>query len=283
MSDSDGKRLDKEQTMRLFLLRTGKVNKTTTGKKTRQIWLQSVAVVAVLMMITYFLFQPGNHQANEQLADITVETPAGSPEEIYLPDGTQVWLNAASRLTYTQDFDVTERKVYLSGEGYFEVTRNEKLPFIVKTDELQVSVLGTKFNLKNYADDGEATIYLLEGKVVIGNHVRQSEDIIMEPEQKVFFDKKTGNTRLTQVTAGNSVEWTTGVLFFDEDLLPDIAKSLERSYDVKITVHPDLANVRLYGSFSRKEQTVKDILDILFSTGKIKYSITGNEIVLYPL
>jgi ferric-dicitrate binding protein FerR (iron transport regulator) len=283
MSDADGKRLNNDQAMQKFLLLTGKAKEPEYPKKKWHTLWQSAAAVAILTVASYALFKQVNQQMNEQFAEITIEAPVSSTEKIHLPDGTIVWLNAASKLIYSQGFGISEREVYLSGEGYFEVTRNENLPFSVKTDELQVRVVGTKFNLKNYTDDSEATICLLEGKVLIDNLITKSDEIIMEPDQRVFFDKKTGNTRLTQVAANNTAEWTNGNLFFDEELLQDIAKSLERCYDVKITIHPDLANVRLYGGFSRKEQTVNDILEILFSTEKMKYSISGKEIIINPL
>jgi ferric-dicitrate binding protein FerR (iron transport regulator) len=273
---------DNEQALQKFFLLTGRANPPARRKRTRQIWLQSAAVAAVLMMVTFILFQQGNRQADEQFAEIIIEAPAGMLQEILLPDGTSVWLNAASRITYLQGFGVSERRVFLTGEGYFDVKHIEELPFIVQTNELQVCVIGTKFNVKNYFDDDKTTICLLEGKVLVDNHVRKNEDIIMTPGQKVFFDKKTGETRLTQVTAGSEAEWINGVLFFDEDVLTDIAKVLERSYDVKITIHPDLMNMRLYGSFSRKEQTITDILDILTSAGEIKFAINGNEIIIKP-
>jgi ferric-dicitrate binding protein FerR (iron transport regulator) len=172
--------------------------------------------------------------------------------------------------------------VQLSGEGYFEVTPDANLPFSVQTNELQVNVLGTKFNFRNYADDSEAMISLLEGKVQMDNHVRQSEAVTMEPNQKLFLDKKNGNVRMTQAKASNDVEWTNGFLFFDEDLLSDIAKTLERSYNVKITLHPDLAAMRFYGIFVREEQSIKDILDLLTSTRKVKCTINGKEIMINP-
>jgi len=282
ISDSDRKRFDKDKAYQRFLMRTGKANERAGRKKTWRIVWQSAAAIAALIIVSYVSFIQGGKKMNIQYADIQIESPWGSQVKTILPDGTLVWLNADSKLTYSQAFGVNERKVYLSGEGYFEVTPDENLPFCVQTDELLVKALGTKFNIHSYSGDREASVCLLEGKVLIGNRIGQGKKIVMASGQKIFVDKKSGDMRLKQVTASHSVEWTAGNLFFDEDLLTDIAKYLERSYDVKITVHPDLSNVRFYGNFFRKGLSIEKILNMLCSTGKMKYSMNGKEIELNP-
>lgn len=124
------------------------------------------------------------------MTQITVEAPYGSKTKLYLPDGTLVWLNAGSKMSYAQDFGINERSLNLSGEAYFEVTRNEEIPFKVHTEELDVKVLGTKFNFRNYKDDLEAKVCLLEGKVAL--NTRQKETIL-HPDQQALLDKKQEN------------------------------------------------------------------------------------------
>ena len=289
ISKADKRRFDKDKAWQRFLLRTGKANEPAYRNNSWRILWRSAAAIALLMTVSYLSYLlGGRQQVNDKFAvfadvnDVHIEASWGSLVKTCLPDGTMVWLNADSKLAYSQGFGVNDRNVVLSGEGYFEVTRNEKLPFSVQTDELQVNVLGTKFNVRNYPDDKEATVCLLEGKVWLGNHVRQGEEVVMAPDQKVFLDKESGDIRMKNVTTSNTMAWTTGYLFFDEDLLPDIAKELERSYDVKITVHPDAADLRFYGIFFRKERSVGDVLNILASTGKIQYSMTGKEIRISP-
>ena len=286
ISASDRRRFDKKNAYQRFLVRTGK----GVRNNSRRIWWQAAAAaVAALVLVSYVSFLQGGKQASLQIADtnkeasgISIEASWGSRVKTYLPDGTLAWLNANSKLTCSPGFGVHDRKVYLSGEGYFEVTHNASLPFSVQTDELQVRVLGTKFNLRNYSDDNEAIISLLEGKVQMDNHVRQGDGVVMECNQKLLLDKKNGDVHLTQTKASNDAEWTNGYLFFDEELLSDIAKTLERSYNVKITLHPDLATMRFYGIFVHEEHTIKDILDLLASTRKLKYSINGKEIKFNP-
>ena len=243
--------------------------------------LYGAAAVILLLILSYTSYRKGADQVKSRFADIAMEAPLGSKSKIYLPDSTLVWLNAGSKIIYSQGFGVNQRNVRLIGEGYFEVTRNEKLPFQVKTDELQVKVMGTKFNFKNYPDDQEASVCLIEGKVQVRNRGIGKEEVNLIPDQKAFFNKKSGRMRILPVKARYSAEWTNGFLFFDEELLPDIIKKLERSYDVKITLADKaLETFRFYGNFIRRENTIENILETLASTGKLKYAIRGKEIKL---
>ena len=118
------------------------------------------AIIAVILAVGCFSYWQGGVNVKDTFADISVEAPLGSRTKLYLPDGTLVWLNAGSRMTYSQGFGVDNRKVELEGEGYFEVQRNEKLPFFVKTKDLQLQVLGTKFNFRDYPEDHEVVVSL---------------------------------------------------------------------------------------------------------------------------
>lgn len=169
-------------------------------------------------------------------------------------------------MSYAQDFGINERSLNLSGEAYFEVTRNEEIPFKVHTEELDVKVLGTKFNFRNYKDDLEAKVCLLEGKVAL--NTRQKETVL-HPDQQALLDKKTGKLSVSGTKAAYSAEWTNDRLYFDEVLLSDIIKELERSYDVKITVADDTLNtIRFYGNFRKREQSIQEIMNVLSSTDK---------------
>ena len=211
------------------------------------IW-RYAAVVAIMIAVGCNSYWQGEVNVKDTFADISVEAPLGSKTKLYLPDGTLVWLNAGSRMTYSQGFGVDNRKVELEGEGYFEVKRNEKVPFFVKTKDLQLQVLGTKFNFRDYPEDHEVIVSLLEGKVELNN--------------------------LSQ--------WTDGYLFFDEELLPDIAKKLERSYNVKIHIANDsLKTFRFYGNFVRREQSIQEVLEALASTEKMQYKIEERNITIY--
>ena len=204
------------------------------------------AVVAIIIAVGCISYWQGEVNVKDTFADISVEAPLGSKTKLYLPDGTLVWLNAGSRMTYSQGFGVDNRKVELEGEGYFEVKRNEKIPFFVKTKDLQLQVWGTKFNFR------------------------------------AVLNKANGLLTVESVTASNASQWTDGYLFFDEELLPDIAKELERSYNVKIHIANDsLKTFRFYGNFVRREQNIQEVLEALASTEKMQYKIEERNITIY--
>ncbi|MDO9634631.1 MAG: DUF4974 domain-containing protein [Paludibacter sp.] len=284
---ADGKfRFDTEKAFKLFLTRKAIA---TSQKQTQHIKgnfiliLQRVAAVAAILLLFagsgYWL---GTGKIKGLIAEnVVVEAPLGSRAKLYLPDGTLVWLNAGSTISYSQNFGVEDRTVNLKGEGYFEVTSNEKKPFYVKTNDLNVRVLGTKFNFRNYIDEGEARITLLEGRVRVNSKSGSNLEAFLNPNEQMVFDKELLRARVTQTKASNASEWTKGLIFFDEERLPDIVRELERSYNVKINIADDsLHSYRFYGNFTRTEQTIQEVLDVLASTDKLKYEMLGKEITL---
>ena len=240
------------------------------------------AVVAIIIAVGCISYWQGEVNVEDTFADISVEAPLGSKTKLYLPDGTLVWLNAGSRMTYSQGFGVDNRKVELEGEGYFEVKRNEKIPFFVKTKDLQLQVLGTKFNFRDYPEDHEVVVSLLEGKVGLNNLLREEKEAVLSPDERAVLNKANGLLTVESVTASNASQWTDGYLFFDEELLPDIAKELERSYNVKIHIANDsLKTFRFYGNFVRREQNIQEVLEALASTEKMQYKIEERNITIY--
>ena len=239
-------------------------------------------VVAIIIAVGCISYWQGEVNVKDTFADISVEAPLGSKTKLYLPDGTLVWLNAGSRMTYSQGFGVDNRKVELEGEGYFEVKRNEKIPFFVKTKDLQLQVLGTKFNFRDYPEDHEVVVSLLEGKVGLNNLLREEKEAVLSPDERAVLNKANGLLTVESVTASNASQWTDGYLFFDEELLPDIAKELERSYNVKIHIANDsLKTFRFYGNFVRREQNIQEVLEALASTEKMQYKIEERNITIY--
>ena len=240
------------------------------------------AVVAIIIAVGCISYWQGEVNVKDTFADISVEAPLGSKTKLYLPDGTLVWLNAGSRMTYSQGFGVDNRKVELEGEGYFEVKRNEKIPFFVKSKDLQLQVLGTKFNFRDYPEDHEVVVSLLEGKVGLNNLLREEKEAVLSPDERAVLNKANGLLTVESVTASNASQWTDGYLFFDEELLPDIAKELERSYNVKIHIANDsLKTFRFYGNFVRREQNIQEVLEALASTEKMQYKIEERNITIY--
>jgi len=240
------------------------------------------AAIALLCTISYFSYWKGMDCIKANFSNIIVEAPMGSKTRLYLPDGTLVWLNAGSSISYSQGFGVDNRKVTLEGEGYFEVTHNAKIPFFVQTNNLEVKVLGTKFNFCDYKEDAKAMVTLIEGSVALQNLLHAEKSSTLKPDEQAILDKKSGKINIKSSTASNARKWINNCLFFDEERLEDIVKELQRSYNLNIHLANDsLKRIRFYGLFIRQKQSIDEILEDLASTGKIKYKRTTKGIILY--
>lgn len=245
------------------------------------VWYK-VAGVLLLLVVSITSYWQGGVGIESRFADMVVEAPLGSKTKLILPDGTSVWLNAGSKIIYSQGFGVNDRHLLLEGEAYFEVTKNKELPFNVETGDLNVTVLGTKFNFRDYPEDEEAVVDLLEGKLSLENYIKEMDIRYLAPAEKMILNKLTGEMSITARQNGQAKEWTNNALLFDEDLLPDIAKELERSYGVTIRIMDDsLKNSRFYGCFNRREHTIQNILDMMTSTERLNYRIEKDTILLY--
>lgn len=273
---------NKKKAFDAFKARVGVAKGADQKKRNSMVFWRYAAVVALLVTFSALSFWQGGERVKDSFAQIVVEAPLGSRSKLFLPDGTMVWLNAGSRMSYSQGFGVDDRKVQLEGEGYFEVMHNQKIPFLVGTKDLQVRVVGTKFNFRNYPQDAEAVVTLEEGKVALKNLMHREQEVMLAPNERVILNKTDGKMWVEKATATNALQWTMGYLFFDEEMLVDIAAELERSYHVKIKIAEDsLKGFRFYGNFVRQEQSIREVLDVLSSTGKIRYTIEDRDVTLY--
>ena len=245
--------------------------------------LRYAAMIAVVALASFFAYQYGQKKLSREFAEIVIEPASGSRTRTVLPDGTSVWLNSGSRLTYSQGFGLIDRQVSLEGEGFFEVTKNKKLPFSVKSKTLQVNVLGTKFNFRDYPDDSEAEIVLSEGFVSLKSLIPNSHETqTLIPGQRAVLNKKTGQFEFDDYDSKKSRLWTQGFLVFDGESIYTIAKKLERCYGVKVTVSSKvLEQNHFYGDFIRQEHSLTDVLEALSGTGKLHYKINGKNVMLY--
>lgn len=281
ISADDRKRFDTDAAYRRFRIKTQTVSFETERSVVFKPWMRVAAAVVLLVSVAGSAFWYGGKRVANQFADIVMEAPLGSRNKVYLPDGTLVWLNAGSKITYSQGYGMNDRKVKLEGEGYFEVTKNADLPFKVATNEMDVQVLGTKFNFRNFEEDDESIITLLEGKVAVENKIGTKEQFVLQPNQRIVLDKRKGNAELQAFDALKVKGWTNGILSFDEDKLPDIVRELERTYNVEIDIKDDTLNqLRFYGNFVRIDQSIDEVLDVIASTGKLKYTRTEKRIEL---
>lgn len=284
ITTNNGIRFDNDKAFQRFLTRKKATlhKKTFTEKRLYLNFKRIAASAAILFIVASSGYWLGSRRIKGFIAEnVVIEAPLGSRSKMYLPDGTMVWLNAGSTLSYSQNFGVEERTVNLKGEGYFEVTHQDKKPFYVISKDLKIRVLGTKFNLRNYLEEEEARVTLLEGSVKVNCKSVSQPASYLKPNEQIIFDRKTMVAKTIPTDASNAMEWTNGYLFFDEEKLSDIALELERSYNVKICIEDEsLKKFRFYGNFIRTEQTIQQVLEVLASTEKLTYEMNGKKITL---
>lgn len=277
----DTQQYDVDQAFERFRKRTGLDQAGRQSYKWYRTWSVAAVAIVLLGLITVTAYWQGSRQVQSNFSDIVVEAPLGSKTKLTLPDGSTVWLNAGSKMVYSQGFGVSDRKLDFQGEGYFEVEKNDEMPFLVQTHDVNVTVVGTKFNFRNYPEDEEAVVELLEGKVALENQLKEEAVRYLSPNEKMVLHKATGKMDITLAKVKEATLWTENILLFDEDLLPDIVWKLERSYRVQIEIeNEDLKQARFYGQFNQLEQNIYDVLDMLSETGKLKYHEEGKVIYL---
>lgn len=277
----DTQQYDVDQAFERFRKRTGLDQSGRQSYKWYRTWSVAAVAIVLLGLITVTAYWQGSRQIQSNFSDIVVEAPLGSKTKLTLPDGSTVWLNAGSKMVYSQGFGVSDRRLAFQGEGYFEVEKNDEMPFLVQTHDVNVTVVGTKFNFRNYPEDEEAVVELLEGKVALENQLKEEAVRYLSPNEKMVLHKATGEMDITSAKVKEATLWTENILLFDEDLLPDIVRELERSYHVQIEIeNEDLKQTRFYGQFNQLEQNIYDVLDMLSETGKLKYHEEGKVIYL---
>lgn len=277
----DTQQYDVDQAFERFRKRTGLDQAGKQSYKWYRTWSVAAVAIVLLGLITVTAYWQGSRQIQSNFSDIVVEAPLGSKTKLTLPDGSTVWLNAGSKMVYSQGFGVSDRRLAFQGEGYFEVEKNDEMPFLVQTHDVNVTVVGTKFNFRNYPEDEEAVVELLEGKVALENQLKEESVRYLSPNEKMVLHKATGKMDITSAKVKEATLWTENILLFDEDLLPDIVRELERSYHVQIEIeNEDLKQTRFYGQFNQLEQNIYDVLDMLSETGKLKYHEEGKVIYL---
>ncbi len=236
----------------------------------RRLWFQVASVAAILLigLLVGSIFTRYFSGSNPFSEPLVFETPRGEKSMVKLPDGSQVWLNANSKLI-CQSFTSESRKVELIGEAFFKVARNEKSPFRVKTNECEVEVLGTEFNVMAYDDFGRKEITLFSGKVDV--HLKNSRQVLSPGEALII---KGENTWITNSNVSQASAWVDNKFDFQNIPLSELMKRLENWYDVDIELsNPGNKEVNFTGTF-KNEETVWQVLDAIQVYMPIRYEKT---------
>lgn len=249
-------------------------------KRSRIRILRYAASVAILITCSVGMFMLGRRSTeNEFSASVINQTIVRNDKTSFmLPDGTLVWLNKDSKLSYPESFNDQQRVVTLEGEGYFEVVHDEKNPFYVETGDLTIRVLGTVFNVKNYSDEIISETVLLSGKVEV-DMKNDKAPVILSPDQKITYDRQTGYHQVEKVDAEEYALWKNDKLVMDNEELETIFRKIERWYHVKIVYDRTLPLKARY-SITITDEPKEEILRLLSIISPVKYKIENNQIII---
>ena len=212
-------------------------------------------------------------QNNTAVTYNTITTPVGGQYSIVLPDGSKVWLNSASSLYFPTAFTGQNRDVQLTGEGYFEITKNEKMPFNVQAGKTNVKVLGTHFNLMAYTNEGVTKTTLLEGSVKVGNG--SISKTIVPGEQALTGE----NVQVRAVDTDEAVAWKNGYFQFENEDLRTILRQLNRWYNVDVDNEQQIPDKHFTAVISRNTNLAQ-VLRMLEMSGELDFKIEGNKITI---
>jgi len=210
----------------------------------------------------------------------TIQTPKGGKYQVRLPDGSKVWLNSASTLSYPTAFTGTERKVKLKGEAYFEIASNKNIPFRVESDGQIVEVLGTHFNINSYDDEDFTKTTLLEGSVRV--ILNSQSDVLgktrmLKPGEQSLTNSSQSGIRIENADTEKAVAWKNGYFKFKNTPIQQIMREVERWYDVELVYEGTMPTDEFTG-FISNEVNISGVLKILEQSGGVKFSVKGKKI-----
>jgi transmembrane sensor len=231
-------------------------------KSNKVVFLQNrnwaiAASLIVLMGLSCFFYL-----SSEQIMNKQYTTKSGERAKVVLSDGTQIWLNAGSKLKYPAAFKGDTREVYLTGEAFFDVAKDKKHPFIIHTDKMDTKVLGTSFNVQAYPDHATQEVSVLTGRVNVKSTVTE-ENVYVTPGQKVVFKSKCNKLKAFTDIPMNSISlWRKNIIVFEDSPLPEVIATINRNYNVNVQIeNKNLNNLKISAYF--KELPVDQVLALV--------------------
>ena len=239
-------------------------------------WLRVAAmfVLPVITAVAMYFYRSPDETAPGQLV---VAVERGQKANITLPDGSKVWLNSQSRLTYSTNFNVKQRELQLDGEAYFEVAHNPDKPFIVRSNDISVRALGTAFGVKAYNEDLLISSILMKGKVLV---TTPDGETILKPNERIMYDKTTHKKVQSTVTnATDFTGWIHNELRFEDESLADIAKTVQRIYNVDVIFASEKLKYQRYTG-TINNNSLENVLNIISLTSPVSFQINNQRVTL---
>src|SRR5690606_16695043 len=216
-----------------------------------------------------------------------LQTPRGGQYTVTLSDGTKVWLNAASSITYPTAFTGKERRVSVTGEVYFEVAHRDDQPLYVVSEQPELKVLGTHFNVEAYGDDTETRTTLLEGSVRVtptdpGSPAAAGANATtLKPKQQAVISPGSKAVGVSAVNPDDVVAWKNGLFVFNNESMESVMRKIARWYDVQVVYEDSQPKEELFGGSISRFDDVTTVLRMLEKTGDVRFQVTGRTIFVY--
>ncbi len=247
--------------------------------------LLRMAVVLLLVIVAggFGIFIVSQFQKTSELAEvenimIEKSIPSGQKLRIFLPDGSKVWLNAASKISYPEKFVGSTRNVTLEGEAFFEVVENPEKPFIVRSGNLITTALGTSFNVKNYTNDSNEEVALASGKVLV--ELDQEQKFILDPGTAVRYQKGDKSIKKEDKSVKEIIAWKDGILRFENDDLNTVLKKLSRWYGVEFFMEkPYHGEAWKYSGWFENDY-LNNVLESISFTQDFEYAINNDKVTI---
>jgi ferric-dicitrate binding protein FerR (iron transport regulator) len=272
--------------MQHYSTRTGlaKLNKKLGLVPARIRWIQRYRKIAAVIMLPLLIASSlsiviliGKLPAQSE-AWHRVETLPGQKSILDLPDGTRVWMNSGTSISYPINFLEENREIKLQGEAFFDVAHDKKRPFIVSLNDLNVHVLGTAFNVSNYPDENENSIYLESGSIELHSTTNNTERLLyrMKPGERAIYSKNRDKLMVGTGHDDESLAWLEGKLIFRDESMASVVRSLNRWFNVEISViDEEILDYTYTATF--QNESLEQILELLEKSARINYKIIDRE------
>lgn len=237
----------------------------------------AIFIFAICISSLFFTRFYSSEKSKSTVQKTSVVTDNGQLSRIILPDSSVVWLNAGTKITYNNDFAISNREITLNGQAFFQVTKNKNIPLKVFCNDIQIRVLGTKFDVSAYPDDNNVRVVLKSGKVEMFNSGAKSFRCELKPGEMAQYNKLSGNMSREEVNVEKFTSWKDGTLIFRDDPMTEVIPQLQRRYNINIEVgDPDIYNSVFTATI--RNETLEEIFRSISYACSVNYQIINDDL-----
>jgi ferric-dicitrate binding protein FerR (iron transport regulator) len=241
-----------------------------------QHWMRYAAIIILSFTLGSLLIYFSGISKHET-AIASISSPRGQITSLKLFDGSTVWLNSESTIKYSSDFNTGNREVYVEGEAYFEVTYDEKNPFIVNLENSQVKVHGTSFNVKAYPGSDQVEAVLMEGKI---EFIANNRSVLLKPHERIVLSSRQGTIVKDQIDIEKTLAWKKGKYYYSNEKLSTIIGQLQRWYDIEFVFNENELSLYTFTGVINHEKSIEYNLQLIELTNKINVEFKNEKIVI---